>query len=105
MLIHWRASSQRLVPVSSYVRGREDSSITVERRLPGASLEDCGTRAVIEALSRSFFDAMHVEECGTRIGPLSATFGVSLNYKFCELLFCSRLAIELQQPFAEGQAR
>lgn len=90
MPIHWRASAQWLVPMSSPSSGREASSITGERRLPGTSLEACGSRALIEALSRSFFAAMHVEECGTRIGPLSATFGVSLHYKFCATRFLEK---------------
>lgn len=106
MLIHWPASSQWLVPMSSPLSGREALSLTGERRLPGTSLEACGTRALIEAVSRSFFDAMHIEECGTRIGPLSATFGVSLHYKFCASFSGDvALTIEPQQPFTEGLGR
>ena len=97
MLIHWRASSQWLVPMPSPSSGREASSITGERRLPGTSLEACGTRALIEALSRSFFDAIHVEEYGTRIGPLSATFRVSLHYKFCAIPFLEKWRWQLNR--------
>jgi hypothetical protein len=30
---------------------------------------------------------MHIEKCRTRIGPLSATFGILLHYKFCATRF------------------
>ena len=106
MLIHWRASSQCLVPMSSPLSGREASSITGERRLPGTSLEACGMRALIEALSRSFFDAMHVEECALGLGRCQqhSVFRCITNFAHSFSAEVA-LAFELQRPFAEGLGR
>jgi hypothetical protein len=46
---------------------------------------------------------MHVEECGTTLGPMSAKFGVSPHYKFCALLPRDVApATELWQHFADA---
>lgn len=106
MLIHWRASAQWLVPMSSPSSGREASSITGERRLPGTSLEACGSRALIEALSRSFLPRCTSRNVAPGLGRCQqhSVFRCITNLAHSNPAEVA-LAIELQQLFAEGLAR